>query len=573
MVDEEEVLEEPVEDQEAESAIDDYQSNDLDIDSLIKKFVQPIDKFRSYNAPIISGPLRQPELCENTIYQESRVHTFYRMLGLPTISPNGKFYNPGFIPRSLIDAREDRRRADVLASIPLAVKQFVQEREASARRRFNLFSRANAYSTLFTIAMAVPNGQRPLNMAGENDLTSLTQPAEQSFPIPERKQFIQKRYKNNDGSDINIFYDTVFHALAPFMVDPVIAANISPNSGDKAVWVGAPFLEKKNLEYQRGMYAKRPGLEFILRLRLRQQNVAEQFNLSIANVKLESIKGDISVERQRDIAAALSDVGVSEVDIDETLNGSGRVELYTLNDLVKSYKGLIHLWVENVEAIERIYRRIVWVPLSQEGGPERGTDVYTGFIIPKEQLDCWELSHKISQLESKSSLASKHLEINDTGDETMKYSDFAISEFQNLKDLFTSQLQEAQNERDQLEAEASNALRIIEFISGEVSGFGLLDILAIYMALWSLDVSVLLDLIDDPAAQRLNQISELRSGATTARARKQGNAKEAYKKFANRVQTILSYGDKLYQSELGSPVEKEGGDIVRDPGYNEQLGY
>jgi hypothetical protein len=422
-------------------------------------------------------------------------------------------------------------------------------------------------STIFTLSMSFPKAQKPFIIAlGSESFKSLAQPDPQSFPIPLRKSLIQERYKKRDGSDITgYFNDTVFHPITPLMTDPVIAANVDPKSGDQSRLIGAPFLEKNDLEFQRNKYAKRPGLEFILRLRLRQQNIAEQTGVAIDNIDLTTLEGDISIDRQRDIAATLTDSGVADVDVEQVLGESGRIELYTLNDLVKSYKGLIHLYAENIEKIERIYPQIIWVPLSNEGGPEQGTEVSTGFIIPKRKIDSRELQYRIVQLEAKSAIAKMQLEIGETADETpLAYSDFTISEFQNLAEVFESELQKAKNERDKLEAEASNALRIVEFISGEVSGLGLVDIIAIYMALWSLDVSVLLDLIDDAAIERLNQISELSTSDTTARAGRQGNAKEAYEKLAERVQTILSYGDRLYKRELGSPVEEEGGDVVRD---------
>ncbi len=551
--------------QEAESPLDDYQSMDLDINSLIQKFVRPIDRYRSYNAPIIAGLLDQPGLSTSNKLQESRAHAFYRMLGLPAIEPTGKFFNPGFNP--LLDGDEKTRRADIAAAIPTAIKTFVQHRENESRRKYALFSRANMESSIFTISMSFPKAQKPFAIAlGVESFKSLTQPDPQSFPIPLRKSLIQERYKKKDGSDITgYFNDTVFHPLAPFMTDPVIAANVDPKSGDQSRLIGAPFLEKEDLEFERNRYAKRPGLEFILRLRLRQQNIAEQTGVAIDNVDLTTLEGDISVDRQRDIAAALSDSGVANVDVKQVLEGSGRVELYTLNDLVKTYKGLIHLYVKNIENLERIYPQIIWVPLSNEGGPEQGTEVSTWFVIPKRRLNSWELEQRISQLSAKSTIAKMQFEIGETADETpLAYSDFTISEFQNLSKVFESQLQETKNERDRLEADASNALRAIEFISGEVSGLGLVDIMAIYMALWSLDVSVLLDLIDDGAAERLNQITELRTAGTRSRANRQGNAKEAYEKLAERIHTILSYGDRLYQRELGSPVEEEGGDIVRD---------
>ncbi len=549
----------PVGEQQAESILDDYQSIDLDIDSLVHKFIFPIDRFRSHNAPIVSGSMNQAGLPSTIFPQESRAHAFYRILGLPSIASDGKFFNPGFNP--LVDAEEERRRTDVCASIPTAVKQLVQIREDTSRKNYGYFRSGGLDAAIFSIALAVPKGQRPLTVGDADSLASLEGPPPQTLPIPIRRSVIERRYKQSDGSAIKDFKDNVRHILAPFMTDPVIAANVDPKSGSASVMVAVPFLN--DTEYERNKYAKRPGIELILRLRLRQQNLANQVNANFDNVDLSIFETEVSADNQREIAATLSDIGVDEVDVNQTLGGSGRIELLTLDNLVRTYKGLINIYVKSIEIIERVYQNIVWCPMSRDGGPERGTEISTEFIIPQRFLNSWELERRIRQLEIKASLASQQLEIGETADEKpLDFADFTISEFQNVADTFKSQLQEAKNERSQWETDASNALRTIEFISGEVSGLGLVDIIAIYAALWAVDITVLLDLIDDAAAKRLNEIPELKTDDTAARANKQGSAVDAYDKLARQIQAILSYGDKLFKSESGQH-EEDGGTIPR----------
>lgn len=543
--------------QEAESVLDDYQSIDLDINSLVSKFIRPIDRFRSHNAPIVTGNLSQPGLPSTIFPQESRAHAFYRILGLPCIAKSGKFFSPGFNP--LVDGEEATRRADVVSGIPTAVKNLVQTRERVSMTNYGYFRSGGLNAAVFSLALAVPKGQRPFSTGTADEMASLSAPPQQSVSIPSRRSIIERRYKQSDGSAITSFNDTVRHILAPFMVDPVISANIDPKSGSASVMVAAPFLN--NTEYERNKYAKRPGIEFILRLRLRQQNLSEQVGISFDNVDLSIFETEVSADNQREIAATLSNIGVDNVDVDQIIGGSGRIELLTLNNLVRTYKGLINLYVKNIEIIERVYQNIVWCPLSRDGGPERGTVVNTEFIVPKRFLNNWALERRIRQLEVKASLATQQLEIGETLDEKpLAFNDFTISEFQNVADSFKKELQEAKNERTQWETDASNALRTIEFISGEVSGLGLVDIIAIYSALWAVDVTVLLDLIDDAAAKRLNEIPELKNGDTKDRAGRQGNAARAYDTLARQIQAILSYGDRLFKRESGQD-EEDGGTI------------
>lgn len=551
------MVEQSVGEFQAESPIDDYSCMDLDINSLVARFLQPIDRFRSRNAPNATGPLKQSQLTSENSTQESRAHAFYRMLGLPTIAPDGKLFNPGFNP--LREGEENTRQANIASSIPHNMKMLISTRENRARTYQGFFARGMEAASVLSIALGTPKGQRKFSVS-DTGIESLSEPNFQIQQIPARKEFITTNYKKKDGSEISVTFDSVQHILAPFMTDPVISSNLDPVSGSSSVVIGAPFLDKKDLEYERGKYAPRPGLEFILRLRLRQQSA----NPGLQELDFSELVSEISEDRQREIASAISGIGIQEDDLSKILSGIGYVELYTLDDLVRIYKGLISLYVQNVEIIEDVSKQIIWVPLANEGGPEFGTEVSTGFVLPKRFLD-WEVERRIWKLDAKSSMAKRQIDIGENNDGTpLEFKDFAISEFQNLANTFDEDLQEANNERAQLEADGSNALRAIEIISGEVSGLGLIDIIAIYMALWSVDVSVLLDLLDDPAAKRLNDIVELKTEATVARAARYGNAKESYEKLARRINSILSYGDRLYQRELGSPSEEEGGDIERD---------
>src|ERR1700678_1107164 len=86
-----------------------YQSGqnfNIDIDQLYADFIQEIDANRSIaNIRVGTNALNNLQLStiagitnktkkESTV-QESRVHAFYRLLGLPIVAQNGQFYNPG----------------------------------------------------------------------------------------------------------------------------------------------------------------------------------------------------------------------------------------------------------------------------------------------------------------------------------------------------------------------------------------------------------------------------------------------------------------------------------------------
>jgi hypothetical protein len=549
-----------------ESALDDQDAVDIDIDVLINKFVKPIESYRSKSSPNVKMPFNSPSndivSANPNMPQESRAHAFYRILGLPAIEPSGRFYNTGYTGKNKVTLSTDDRALhnDINSKIPENVKNAIATRESSSRNRYGKFYTANSDSSIYSIALAVPNGTR-LFMCMDKKIDALNNFDKQTVKIPERTKFIKTRYKKNDGSDIGQTYDSVEHILRPFMTDPILSENLKPSSGVSSVMVGAPFLDKKDLEHERGKYIKRPGIELILRLRLRQQSILQSSD-SAFQQSIATYEGNISTNKKREIAAILSNTGVSDVDVDRVLRGTSYLELNTLDDFVKSFKGIISAYMECLETVERISKQIIWTPLSNEGGPESGTTITTGFVKPVAFKDSWELERRIAQLEAKGLFATNQVELGDD----LSYGDFTIPFSQELAKTFTKQIQEEKNRRSNLESEASSALSVIEYISGEVSGLGLIDIFAIYMAMWSIDITVLLNLIDDAAVQRLYEIKELRTSEVIARKNKTGEAIKYYKEFEERIMSILSYADKLYVRAQGSLTDSEGGDVPRDIG-------
>ena len=78
-------------------------------------------------------------------------------------------------------------------------------------------------------------------------------------------------------------------------------------------------------------------------------------------------------------------------------------------------------------------------------------------------------------------------------------------------------LDDMTNKRTSQTDAANDALRKIEIIMGEFSGFGLCDIIATYLALWTIDQQTLVNMLDDGAFNRLYQDTTLQSAAVQAR--------------------------------------------------------
>ena len=145
-------------------------------------------------------------------------------------------------------------------------------------------------------------------------------------------------------------------------------------------------------------------------------------------------------------------------------------------------------------------------------------------------------------------------DLGSTQNNTIDFSGFAISEFHNIKKDFNTELQEAQNQKTTYEKEASNHLRNIEIILGEVSGFGLINVLATYMALWSVSLDTLLAVLDDDAISRLYSIVELRTPEVLARKNKTSGVTitDAIKSIDNSIMSILASCDQIKKELLSN---------------------
>ena len=87
-------------------------------------------------------------------------------------------------------------------------------------------------------------------------------------------------------------------------------------------------------------------------------------------------------------------------------------------------------------------------------------------------------------------------------------------------------------------------------IVGEIAGIGLMDIICIYLALWSLDIKTLLCFLDDDSFNRMINSSSLFLGVKEVVERKNSgpafNILTALSNFENRLINILSFADKAF---------------------------
>jgi hypothetical protein len=571
---------------------DDTQSTDLDLESLVRKYITPIERFRSYAAPIIVAPVQvaanerqaneinQQEVSATSLNkrepQESRCHAFYRMIGLPVVANDAAYYNPGFNPRGGGD--EKRKHSQIASNVSQSVLLMHTMRENSARARLAYFKVGGADSSVFSVVLGLPQPNDSKRFMLMDTTKSWSEHDVQMFTNNARKVYIERNYEKSSGEDITNFFVQNSHILKPFTVDASIDRTATP--GERA-WICQPFMKEKNDTRfdEPDVALLRPGIEFVLRLRLLQRSNREAmeelvtlFDAQSTNAPqaAQSNASQITFSELAAIAGAiLEENKITEDNAKEQIQeilGRSAVELLTLNKYVKLIKGLVNRLYDETEMIKSVTKAINWTPLAEEGGPEDGTDI-SNLIKTKKKRS--EIDQRIARLIIKQQSAKRQAAI--SRDENnpaypLEYKDFALSEFQNTGKLFDQELNSEQEKKNNWIKEGSDALQAIELITGEVSGLGLVDIIALYTALWAIEVDVLVALLDEQAFERLyDNNKELRVGAVLDRhnGSPKYNVVEALEKFEDQVVNILAFADRLFEFLLNIKDHSRGGVFPR----------
>lgn len=527
-------------DQITDSEQDDFQTSDLNITNLVNKFIVPIEQIRSIAAPaIFSRPqsldsddtLVQRNLdtaqLDNSNPQESRCHAFYRMLGLPVVSSDYQFYNPGFNPKRGSKAKAHNQ--SVNSKISNAANLMAQFRESSARKRLTTFKKVGLDNSVYALVLPF---LKSFNVIGS---VAWDQQDNQSFTINARKN-IANIYTKSNGSEITELFTSGTHVLRPFVVNPSISETTMPANR----LICEPFLKSKNdTQLEDNVFLYRPGIEYILRLRLKESSDDDLFKSIIFTLDSQQDVEGFSTTELKTLAEFLLQENKLTSSID-----FNTLELTNVNKLIKQVKYLIDLLIDEIENIVIVSQNIDWTPLCNENGPEFGTNI-SNFVIKKRNTS--ELEQRIKELK----VLKQKAELSRQSDSDI--GKFSLTFFDNTENLFTEELEQAQDQKDEYVRIGSVALQNIEYIVGEISGLGLIDIISIYMALWAVDLDVLLSMLDDNAFARLyDNNPNLRN--SDVESRNYGGPAygifEAIQIFDSQVSSILAYIDKLLESRL-----------------------
>jgi len=550
---------------------------------LFDAYLLPAHRYRSYSAPnpiliptvATSNPDVEARVVANIVAnvphnqtdrQESLCHAFYRMIGFPIIASDGSFFNPGF---EIIPSNVAADQLNIARKVSTSVRSLQTLREDSARRRADIFRIQATDASVYAVTLSFAESLNKFKIVDESQFSD-SDP--QTFSNPIRREIVERFYERGDGSEIETFFESGSHVLRPIAVNYSIEKGTKPATNRLCV----PFLplnKQRRLEGQKA-YLDRPVIELILRLRLRQQKASEEsesITSAIAAVFPEADQTtlqDVSVSDLKRVASALlNQENVSQEDVFVALDQASAYDIIKINEYVKGMKSVIDHLRNSLLTLKKVRKNIQWTPLPSTAGPAgapagKGTETEIGPLL-RYKKNTALLDQQIRQTQTKASNADFAATISDNSDVSLDQ--FALGGTVNTQNRFTKELNELKEQRADWIRKGSQALRDVEIITGEVSGFGLIDALAVHTALWAVPVDILLGLLDERSFNRLYDFNgDLRSEAVEAR--KSGSTIPVITCITaveEMVANILAFVDRLVDQKIGSPPNAEGGDIPR----------
>lgn len=550
---------------------EDLQSIDADIESLFKKYIIPIDQLRSYARPILSADVSNTKTFEDVLIEdsknlessttspmESRRHCFYRMLGLPVIDSQGRFYNPGF-PLNFNIKSHNEINSDIFKNLK-SLQSFIYLNERELFENKNIFlNKTNYLENIISNVLYSYVGKFTTYKLSE----SIYEIDQQTNLIKEREE------KGNIYSQLNTEleydqdilelvkkYKTQKHVIIPLMVDPRLVNTVTPDNN----LVCLPFLKDKNqLKINNSTELLRPGLELIIRQRLEDYKLDSNYLKTLSNILAGSPQSSTISDEDyttlqdtvgafynfsfnKEVRDSLKKVNASGNSGDQELQNITNFQFKTVNKLIKTLKVCCKILHTSILNIEKVKSYINWAPQTGIDGPSSKIDNKLNSFI---NISNNTLNNSLKELKIKKVSAEfRQKNFEDLGSFASPFHDNDFSE--NIS-FYDEQINDINKKIEFYSSLGFTSLRNIELITGQVSGFGLVDVLAIYTALWSIDLDILISLLDDSAFERLYNYNPGYQGNSSVFTRKTSGAKysgeNALKLVTQKLFQILSFVD------------------------------
>lgn len=560
----------------------DTQDAKLDIDAIYSNIIGIIDQYRSHvnvvnNQALITQIIAtlngatQPnqQLLVDPNPQESRCSAFYRLIGLPVVSSNG-LYSPGFDASTTFLTQVQTQHYQVINSLSSSgIFALMDTRETYINAIYSIFAQSNPTSNTANLnasvlaISSVAGGQVRQFSISQAFLTSAVfdvDPTDQSYkvlgtnstgatPLATYTDINSNPPSIVLGNNIAVALQNPLqvraHFVKPFMTDPRVDLTAQPPQAK----ICAPFIlnSSKSIyagDSSTGIVLIRPFIEYVITNRF----AAGVNTTAISSARNQAIQQYIqntnSVSNQS-LLDAVTQPAPTTLEDQEFLRN--------FNIMRAMIDRLCNAMVE-IQQTESIYH---WLPIPDPVLGLEG-DIGTQSILlqtlgsgPSQTVRLDQLAttreQKIMTLTAQIELAAPNVQ-----PVSPDLGGFAFASVQPLPDSNVSSgfgsttqtsLTNAVTARTTSTNKAAMALRDIEIIMGEFTGFGLCDAIAIYAALWTVDPTTLINMIDTNAYTRMTNNQNISAPAQSTMP-----PMTVLQNFEMQVKTMYQLMDSLYLS-------------------------
>lgn len=564
--------------------IDQYRSHVSVINNkgLINQLITALNTATSSSTSTVDPNQYTSQILVDTNPQESRCHTFYRLMGLPVVSITQGLYSPGFDASNSFNndvLNQHYQIVNDIATNKPALFDLMDARENNINGFYSIFAQSNPASNTANINASV----LALSSVGGGSVRAFSDPiinstdpfdtvvANQSYSVLNSNTIYSAQltdYTDINGNTASQLFSGAApnytnpsntavipqsplvrraHILKPFMVDPRVDITVQPPQSR----VCAPFIANSSQsvyagDTSTGIVLIRPFIEYVCNVRFSQQ--ADPGTIPTTLTALQNYIQS---------TPSLTDQNL----IDQISQGIAT----TLEDQVfQKYFNIMRSMIDRLsDAIGQIQNTEAsyhWLPIPDPVQGLEGAIGTQGILLQtvggKAQLDPLATTQERDLVTLTARIALQNPNVVPA---TPDLGGYAFASVQPLPDPnttsgFGSQSQNSLTDLTNLRVKstgvAADALRDIEIIMGEFTGLGLCDVIAIYASLWVIDPITLVNMIDEQAFNRMITNPAINAPAVQARSGAGGaSTMSAQTVIANlETQILLMYQvmDRLY---------------------------
>lgn len=523
----------------------DDQNFDVNIDEVYKKYIADIDNIRS-------KANKQGNIDKD--FQESRCHAFYRFLGLPVVASDGQtLYSPGNDIPNNSNLFFINYKKQVVSKISKDMFKLMDARENLPQYYLSIFAAQDINASYLAMGSSQTRYFSSPFPESDADPFDIDAAKNSIFSSPLGVSLKETIFDSANEVNPTVNFSQRQHILKPFMVDPRIDDSVNPRENR----IRVPFLTNKNeAKLRENVFLQGPYIETVCR---------ERFNISSKSL----VVGENTKKIIENIKKGEANISEENKKLFESIFNPDLIyeNVYLANN-INIIRSMLKKLVASIVSVQKVLSadpdchdsaEYNWVPIPNSRGPEYGNKT-RGIMDQQADISNKQKDRELIDLIYAQQITDMNNKFKAQDKAVLgkfAFDDIGLADIGNSSNSWGDKREDSiadlQKQRQALTDQANLSLREIEIIMGEFSGLGLCDILAITTALWIVDKTTLLNLLDDISIERMAKDPNLQSAEVLARNQQATMTPiVALTNFELKVKEVFELMDSMYDDIVNS---------------------